>query len=160
MFRIDRKTKQDPKARWALSDPVFFASGACHILTYAFLKRYPDAGYSAIWIRPIDGYTGNHIVAKRGDEVFDFHGHMKWLQRFSHYKRKAKRWYPEWGCTLMPLPMDALISEKKSREYNGLWLREPSDFLCNAMPRAEAYLARFDASFKSLHTSYRPPFNK
>lgn len=28
MFRIDRKIKQNPKARWALSYPIFFASGA------------------------------------------------------------------------------------------------------------------------------------
>ena len=149
MFRIDRKTKQDPKARWALSDPVFFASGACHILTYAFLKRYRDAGYSAVWIRPVDGYTGNHIVARCGDEVFDFHGHMNWPQRFSHYRRKAARWYPGWDCTLVPLPMDVLISEAKSREYSGLWLREPCDYLCNAMPRAEAYLTRLNAPLEN-----------
>ncbi len=149
MFRIDRKTKQDPKARWALSDPVFFASGACHILTYAFLEQYPNAGYSAVWIRPIDGYTGNHIVAKRGDMVFDFHGHMDWSQRLSHYKRKAVRWYPGWDCTLVSLPMDVLISEKRSREYNGLWLREPNDYLFNAMPRAEAYLTRFSAPLEN-----------
>ena len=40
---------------------------------------------------------------------------------------------------------EVLVSEARSRTYDGLWLREPGQFLHNALPRAEAYLARFPA---------------
>jgi hypothetical protein len=33
--------KRDPAKRWAFPDRVFFAAGACHMLAYAFLERYP-----------------------------------------------------------------------------------------------------------------------
>ena len=40
MYRIEGFRKRDPQLRWELPDPVFFACGACHILSYAFLERY------------------------------------------------------------------------------------------------------------------------
>ena len=43
---------------------------------------------------------------------------------------------------MVELPHDVLISEAKSRSYDGLWLREPKQFLHDAMPRAERYLER------------------
>jgi hypothetical protein len=48
-----------------------------------------------------------------------------------------------WDGTLVELPPDVLISEQKSRAYDGLHLRKPGQFLHDAMPRAEAYLDRF-----------------
>jgi hypothetical protein len=55
---------------------------------------------------------------------------------------KANRWWPGWNSTLIELPPDVLVSEAKSRTYGGLWLREPKQFLHDAMPRAELYLDR------------------
>jgi hypothetical protein len=43
------------------------------------------------------------------------------------------------------MPPDVLISERMSRTYEGLRLREPGRFLHDAMPRAQAYLRRFPA---------------
>ncbi|MDR3575034.1 MAG: hypothetical protein P4L50_14330, partial [Anaerolineaceae bacterium] len=60
-----------------------------------------------------------------------------------HVWRGARRRWPGWDGTRVPLPPDVLISEQKSRTYDGLWLREPRQFLHDAMPRAEAYLRRF-----------------
>jgi hypothetical protein len=60
-------------------------------------------------------------------------------------KRKANRWWPGWNATLVGLPDDVLISESKSRTYDGLWLMEPKQFLFDAMPRAQRYLERFPA---------------
>jgi hypothetical protein len=58
-----------------------------------------------------------------------------------------KRWaLPEkagWNADLVELPEDVLISESKSRTYDGLWLMEPEQFLFDAMPRAEKYVNRF-----------------
>src|SRR5262245_16591989 len=67
MYIVDPGVKQDPVRRWSLPDRVFFACGACHILAYAFLKAYPRSGFAPVWIKPTQGFTGNHIVAVRHD---------------------------------------------------------------------------------------------
>jgi hypothetical protein len=60
-------------------------------------------------------------------------------------KRKADRWWSGWDAELIQLPEEVLVSEPKSRTYEGLWLREPGQFLFDAMPRAQRYLQRFPA---------------
>jgi hypothetical protein len=137
--------KKDPIKRWALPDRVFFACGACHILAYVFLGTYPESGFTPVWIRPAKGFTGNHIVVVRGQLAFDYHGYSNWLELFAHMKRKANRWWPGWDADCVALPAEALVSEAKSRTYDGLWLMEPRQFLFDALPRAEKYLARFPA---------------
>jgi hypothetical protein len=144
MYRLRTKGgKRDPVKHWGLPDRVFFACGACHVLAYSFLKAYPGSGFAPIWIRPIDGYTGNHIVVVRGQLAFDYHGYCDWAKLLAHMKQKATRWWPGWNATLVGLPEDVLISESKSRTYDGLWLREPKDFLFDPMPRAQRFLERF-----------------
>jgi hypothetical protein len=144
MYVVVDGVKQDPVRRWSLPDRVFFACGACHILAFAFLKAYPHSGFAPLWIKPSEGFTGNHIVVVRDDDVaFDYHGFSRWSHLLGHMEAKANRWWPGWSAQLIPLPMEVLISESKSREYDGLWLREPKQFLHDAMPRAEQYLCRF-----------------
>jgi hypothetical protein len=137
--------KRDPIKRWALPDRVFFACGACHILAYAFLRAYPESGFTPIWIRPANGYTGNHILVVRGQLAFDYHGYSNMLKLLAHMKRKANWWWPGWDAELIALPAEVLVSESKSRTYYGLWLMEPKQFLFDALLRAEKYLARFSA---------------
>ena len=60
-----------------------------------------------------------------------------------HSFRQAQRFFPGWSATLIDLPADVLVSEAKSREIEGLWLREPQQFLHDALPRARAFLDRF-----------------
>ena len=143
MYRISGAKKRDPAERWYLPDRVFFACGACHILAHAFLERYGIAGKRALWLRPASGFTGNHIFVAGTDWVFDYHGYYGFDQFLAHTYRKAQRWWSGWQASLIELPRDVLISEPKSRTYDGLWLREPRQFLHNAMPRARAYLDRF-----------------
>jgi hypothetical protein len=144
MYRVPRRIKQDPQKRWALPDRVFFACGACHILALAFLERFPASGFHAIWIKPLPGFTGNHIVVANGDGLaFDYHGYSRFDRLFARMKVKGNRWWPGWDATLVELPKEVLVSESKSRTYDGLWLREPRQFLHDALPRAERYLARF-----------------
>jgi hypothetical protein len=144
MYIVDPRVKQDPLRRWALPDRVFFACGACHILAYAFIKARPTSGFAPIWIRPTRGFIGNHIVAVRDNLAFDYHGFSIWPRLLKHMELKANRWWPGWSAELVALPLDVLISERKSREYDGLWLREPKQFLHDAMPRAESFVLRFD----------------
>jgi len=139
--------KSDPDMRWALPDRVFFACGACHILAYAFLARWGRPGMQAIWIKPKTGYFGNHVFVDGGDWVFDYHGYAAKDRFIEHVWRGACRKWPGWDATLVPLPRDVLISEQKSRTYDGLWLREPGQFLHDAMPRAEAFLQRCRLGF-------------
>jgi hypothetical protein len=133
MYKLRTKGgKRDPVKNWALPDRVFFACGACHILAYAFLDAYPDAGFGPVWIRPSAGYTGNHIVVVRGQLAFDYHGYSHWPALLAHVKRKADRWWPGWGAELVGLRKEVLVSEAESRKYGGLWLRGPRQY-----PRAK-----------------------
>lgn len=144
MYRIAGSTKRDPVLRWSLPDRIFFACGACHILAHAFLERYGLAGLRVLWIKPVAGFTGNHIfVAADAGWVFDYHGYSCRQGFLAHAHRKAGRWWPGWTASLVELPPEVLTSEATSHMYEGLWVREPGQFLHAAMPRARAYLDRF-----------------
>jgi hypothetical protein len=147
MYTVAEGVKQDPVRRWSLPDRVFFACGVCHILAYAFLKANPRSSFAPLWIKPSKGFTGDRIVVVRGDMAFDYYGSSCWRHLLGHIEAKANRWWPRWSAQLISFPMDVLISESKSREYDGLWLREPKQFLHDAMLRAEQFLRRF----------FRPP---
>jgi hypothetical protein len=136
--------KRDPVKRWNLPDRVFFACGACHILAYAWLQRFARYETSALWIKPAQGHTGNHIVVATPDWIFDYHGYARRAVYIDHCFRRARQRWPGWDASLITLPQDVLISEEESRQYDGLWLRQPDQFLHNALPRAERFLDRFD----------------
>lgn len=120
MFRLKPGIKSDPVKRWNLPERVFFACGACHILAYAFLEAYPDSGFRAVWIRPAEGFTGNHVFVTNGETAFDFHGYRCEQALVAHHFAKGRLWWPDWNGTLVPLPQEVLISEAKSKTYDGL----------------------------------------
>lgn len=155
MYQLRTKGgKRNPILNWALPDRVFFACGACHILAFAFLDAYPEAGFKAVWIRPRKGYTGNHIVVVRDQLAFDYHGYSHWPKLLAHLTHKANRWWPGWNAELIELPKEALISEAKSRTYDGLWLREPGQYLHNALPRAQRFVQQFPPPHLFTNTPY------
>ncbi|HEX9361638.1 MAG TPA: hypothetical protein VF922_08750, partial [Bradyrhizobium sp.] len=47
----------------------------------------------------------------------------------------GRRFFPGWDAVLVDLPTDVLVSEHRSRQIDGLWLREPKQFLYDALPR-------------------------
>jgi hypothetical protein len=112
-------------------------------LAYAFLEQYGSPDMKALWLRPEPGFTGNHIFISTDTWVFDYHGYSERKQFFSHTFKRARHLWPGWQATVIELPPDVLVSEARSRTYDGLWLREPKQFLHDAMPRARAYLGRF-----------------
>jgi len=134
MYIVAKEFKTDPTKRWNLPDRVFFACGACHILAYAFMQKFPKSGFQPIWIKPAKGFTGNHIVAVKEDIAFDYHGYSSWQKLTRHIEEKANRWWPSWHAEYISLAIDVLISERKSRAIDGLWLREPKQFLHNPYP--------------------------
>lgn len=139
---IPTSIKQNQHLRWQLPDEIFFAAGACHILAYALIKHYQPS-IQAIWIKPESG-DGNHIVATDQNRVFDYRGYTPFATFFENNTADWQTVYPNWDFTLVPLPTETLISELKSRAHPGLWLREPSQFWGNALPRAEKYLTTFN----------------
>ena len=142
--RTPNYRKSDPVMRWNLPDRVFFACGACHILTHAFIKRYSTIGnLRALWLHPTNDHPGNHIVVAHDDWVFDYHGYSKRTAFIGHCIRRARQRWPDWDVEIKEIPQDVLISEPKSRQIDGLWLREPKQFLHDALPRAERFLERF-----------------
>ncbi len=147
MYRVrtPNYSKRDMAMRWALPDRVFFACGACHILAYAFIERFDDRRTKALWIRPEAGFTGNHIFVAFGNRAFDYHGFSDRERLVEHYWKRARHLYPGWDGTLQELPPDVLVSEQKSRCYDGLWLREPKQFAQDALSRARGYLERYAA---------------
>jgi hypothetical protein len=140
---MTKVARGDLAGKWALPDRVFFACGACHILAYAAIQSFPRRDFKAIWIKPPPAYTGNHVVAVSGRTAFDYHGFSNRPTLLEHMRRKAGLWWPGWEADLIELPADVLISEAKSRTYDGLWLREPGQFLHDALPRAYRFLDRF-----------------
>src|ERR1044072_7468798 len=95
---ITKVDRSDLARKWALPDRVFFACGACHILAYTLMRRFPEHGFRAIWIKPRAGFTGNHIVAVSANEAFDYHGPSDWSRLLAHTRRKAQRWWPGWDA--------------------------------------------------------------
>jgi hypothetical protein len=125
--------------------PIANSSQTAHVRCWAraFLDRYPDLGFRARWIKPASGYTGNHIFVTDGVNAFDYHGLTTEARLLSLGFRRARRFFPGWDATLIDLPMEVLTLVQRSRQIEGLWLREPKQFLHDAMPRAQAFLARF-----------------
>jgi len=143
VVRTEGYSKKDQAKRWALPDRVFFACGACHILAYAFLERHGGRSAKAMWIKPAPGHTGNHIFVDLGDRAFDFHGYAGRDALLVHYWKRARHHHAGWDGSLVALFRDVLVSEATSRTYDGLWLREPGQFLHDALPRAHAFLDWF-----------------
>lgn len=141
--RTPNYQKNDPVMRWNLPDRVFFACGACHILAHAFLKRFGTDDMTPLWLHPHKGFTGNHILVAWDSWVFDYHGYSHRQKFIDHYFLRARQHRSGWDAEIKPLPRDVLISEEKSRQFDGLWLREPKQFLHDALPRAERFLDRF-----------------
>jgi hypothetical protein len=97
-------------------------------------------------MRVAEGFTGNHIVAVDAEGLaFDYHGYSRSDRLLSHMHAKANRWWPGWNATLIALLKDVLVSEAKSRGYDGLWSREPGQFLHDALPRADRFLDRVNS---------------
>jgi len=117
-------------------------------------RRLPGAGlcvsgtlsrsrFRARWIKPAAGFSGNHIYVTDGINAFDYHGLSAEQRLLALVFRRGRRFFPGWDAALVDLPADVLISEHRSRQIEGLWLREPKQFLHDALPRAHNFLDGF-----------------
>jgi hypothetical protein len=155
MIFVTDEVKQNPEKRWSLPDEVFFAAGACHILAYAFLEKYPDKGFTPYWIKPGTGHRGNHIFVTDHNTIFDYKGFQKFDNYIEDLEVEMKSMFFEWNYKLVELPKTALISEIESKKIDRLHLRSSEQFLYNALPRARKYLDSFDQDRVLAHTRKR-----
>jgi hypothetical protein len=105
--------------------------------------RYGTEHMTPLWFHPHTGFTGNHIVVARDGWIFDYHGYSHRQTYIEHCFRRARQKWTSWDAEIKPIPRAVLISEEKSRQIDGLRLREPKQFLHDALPRAEHFLDRF-----------------
>ena len=80
-----------------------------------------------------------------GSRAFDYHGYSNWDALVKHTRAKANRWWPGWSAELIELLTEVLVSGPLSRTYDGLSLREPKQFLHDALPRAERFVRKYPA---------------
>jgi hypothetical protein len=114
MFFPKTNVKNDPLRRWHRPDRHFFANGACQVLAFAFLERYPDMGLHARWIKPAAGFTGNHIYVTDGINAFDYHG-LTTEQRLLPFSfKRGRRFFSRLGCNACGL------TGRRSRFRTGL----------------------------------------
>ena len=106
MFFPKINVKIDPVRRWYRPDRHFFANGACQVLAFAFLERYPDLEFRARWIKPAAGFSGNHIYVTDGINAFDYHGLTTEQRLLALAFRRGRRFFPAgtprwWTCRPM-----------------------------------------------------------
>lgn len=148
MFIPKPGTKQDAVRRWRLSERAFFAHGACHILAQAFLDRFPDSHFYAVWIKPNEGYRGNHVFVTNGVLAFDYRGYLAELRLTSYYWKQYKQAYSGWDAELIRVIGN--VSDPAQVKKIGMQIRGPDEFLHNATPRAQAYLKKYDELHKNI----------
>lgn len=98
---------------------------------------------TVLWFKPAPGFTGNHIVVATEAWVFDYHGYSARECSIAHTVARARHWWPGWQAERITLPPEVLVLEERSRRLAGLWLREPDQYLHDALPRARRCRDRF-----------------
>lgn len=129
--------RADPTLAWERTDEAFFASGACHILAFAFRDRHPDRQLVIRFIEPCAGFSGTHLYVVDGDWGFDVNG---WTPEAELLAATAAAWSeacPGWAYELHDLDTDL---ETFCADHLH---RPPRHFAHDPRPRAAAYLARF-----------------
>ncbi|TYK46701.1 hypothetical protein [Actinomadura decatromicini] len=73
-FKRTDAERRDQLLSWDRDDLAFFASGACHILAYAFMDTYPDAGFQPVGLWSREAKDPGHLYVTNGTWAFDHDG--------------------------------------------------------------------------------------
>ena len=134
LFRTEAQ-KRDLEWAWRRGDRAFFQAGACHILTDAFLRRFPTAGFRPLMIQPVEGFRGGHIVAASPTRIFDWHGFSDRERYLAHHFRKLRQFFPGWDATVFEL--DDFMTPAFFQKFNH---RAPDQYFRDPRPRADAFV--------------------
>ena len=125
----------DPVRSWQRDDVAFFAAGACHILAWRALARWPTDGLELIHLRPRRGDRGHHVYVTDGHRAFDFNG---WTteENLTRVNRDAcRREDPGWACDRVVVDPAAFAAYCRTGG-----LRGPQEFPGDVVARADRFL--------------------
>ena len=141
-FKRTDAEKLDQHLSWNRTDAAFFASGACHILAFAFLETYSNLGFECIYLQPKNAMPGSHMYASNGIWSFDFNGWHKESILIESTIKAAEILFPEWSYTRL------VIHETLEDFCTKYKHRLPEQFVHNPFPRAYDYMQTFSSSPK------------
>ncbi|MEW2353152.1 hypothetical protein [Spirillospora sp. NPDC029432] len=134
-FRRTSAEREDQLLSWNRDDVAFFAAGACHILAYAFIETYPDAGFRLVGLWPRGARDACHIYVTDGTWAFDHDG---WNLE-SELLRVTRAAEPQSDLRPCPIRMD--LDTFCVRHHH----RPRELFAFDPWERALRYIARFPA---------------
>lgn len=138
IFRTDAQ-KRDLFGSWRRFDRAFFASGACHVLAYEFLKRPEADGFRPLMVEPDFGFRGAHVFASNGQWVFDYHGWSSHSKFVDHYLGKISRIFPDWSGKVTDISRDFWSEAWFARTGS----RRPTQYHFDPTERTNAFIDRF-----------------
>lgn len=130
----------DNKLSWNRSDIAFFASGACHILAWAFIEQRPDGhDFELVYMRPDDRTSrGHHVYATNGEWAFDYFGWTREDEMLNASTETYRSLMPEWSFERVVIANRNLDMFCQKHQH-----RLPQQFAQSPWARANAYLSRF-----------------
>lgn len=132
-FRRTPAERADQMLSWNRDDVRFFAAGACHILAFAFLEAYPEAGFrtAGVWAR--GEANPMHVYVTDGEWAFDFDGWTP-VNEVLAVTRAAE---PDAGYEQRPIETGL---SSFCREHNH---RERHCYAFDPWERAQRYISQF-----------------
>ncbi|MBJ3783932.1 hypothetical protein [Devosia sediminis] len=140
MYRAKPGIKKDHVRCWALPDRIFFGHGACHILAGVYLGEAPLAGFHAERIMPHGDVPGGHMYVTDGTVAFDYHGYSLRQRLLDHHRRAWSTDHPGWDYEVERVDFPIL----GAHALNARKMLGPGQYLENPIPRASAFIARYD----------------
>lgn len=131
--------RRDQRLSWARPDTAFFASGACHVLAFRFVRRHPDEGYRVILLRPHEEFPGSHAYATDGTWAFDFNGWVLESTLLAESAAECLQRWPSWDFDRIEIDVD-LDLDLFCRRWGH---RRPADFGFDVVNRADRFLDCF-----------------
>lgn len=141
MFDRTQEEKCDMFKSWVRDDQAFFASGACHILAELFVQLHQHEGFKMIHIKPLKGFSGNHVYASDGQWAFDHNGWTEESVLLEVTETAFKDKYPEWGYERIVIEPTASSLEDFCKKNNH---RLPWQYAQLPWERAYRFINQFE----------------
>ncbi|WP_067814794.1 hypothetical protein [Nocardia inohanensis] len=130
-YRRTPLERSDPDLSWHRDDQWFFAAGACHILTYAFLHTHPR-GYLPTGLWAVGETDPAHVYISDGTWAFD---HCGWtLEAELLAVTRACEPASDYRARRLRMGLDEFCARH--------WHRTRAEYLHDPWARAIAYIAR------------------
>jgi hypothetical protein len=134
-FRRTPEERADQMLSWNRDDVRFFGAGACHILAFAFLEAYPEAGFRTVGLWARGREHPMHTYVTDGEWAFDFHGWTPVAELLAVTRDDE----PDADYEQRAIDIDLSSFCRKHRH------RDRSDYAFDPWERAKRYLAQFPA---------------